>query len=141
MKSLRYGWLGMLLLGSAMAAAAFNPVGVWKPGLQHGKLSAAAAKKIKQQKAVISAGSFKINKDKTFGLSLAGRVMLGTWTLKGDVLSITVKEILGKQASDVAKMPSSERMGQFKMLKDGTMMSLPDHGPGEPRIMWRKSKA
>jgi hypothetical protein len=140
MKSLRYGWLGALLLCSTFATAALNPVGIWKAGVQHGKLSAADAEKVKRIKASIEGSSFKINKDKTFGLSLAGRVMLGTWSTKGDVLTIAVKEILGKEASEVAKMPVSERSGQFKMLKNGTMISLPDHGGGSPRITWRKQK-
>ena len=95
MKTLRYGWLGALLICMPFANAAFNPVGIWKAGIQHGKLSAADAEKVRRIRAGVEGGSFKVNKNKTFGLSLAGRVMMGTWTLKGDILSIAVKEMLG----------------------------------------------
>ncbi len=140
MKSLRYANVWLFLLTVGLSGAVVNPVGVWKAGVQHGKLSAADAANVKRIKAGVAGGSFKINKDKTFGLSLAGIVMMGTWSVKGDLLTIAVKEMVGKEARDVAKLPASQRTGQFRILKDGTMISLPDPGGNKPRIMWRQSK-
>lgn len=128
----------------AAVAAKVDPVGVWKPGIKHGtKLTAKETEDVQRAKAMVDGGSFKINKNKTFGMALAGEVMLGTWSLKGDVLSIKVIEIIGMSKESVAKLPASRRSGSFRLLKDGIqMVTLPEpKSASTPRVMWRKMKA
>lgn len=125
----------------AVATAKVDPVGVWKPGIKHGnKLTAKEKEYVKTWKTMIEGGSLKINKDKSFGMALAGDVMMGTWTIQGDMLTINVKEILGLSAEEVKKKPEKQRIGKFRILKDGIqMVSMPEPKASSPRLMWRKS--
>jgi hypothetical protein len=125
----------------AVASAKIDPVGVWKPGVKHGnKLTAKEKEMVKTWKAMVEGGSLKINKDKTFGMAFAGDVMMGTWTLQGNLLIINVKEVVGLSAEAVKKKPLSERTGKFKIMKDGVqMLSLPEPAANAPKLMWRKS--
>lgn len=131
---------GLLLIGAATAKV--DPVGVWKPGIKHpAKLSAKDAETVRNAKAMIEGGSLKLNKDKTFGMALAGDVMLGTWSIKGNVITINVKEIVGLSADAVKKLPANRRVGTFKILPDGQqLVTLPEPAANKPRVMWRKMK-
>lgn len=134
-----------VVLGIGLIASGFakiDPVGVYKPGIKApAKMSKADAELARKAKIAVEGGSLKVNKDKTFGMSLAGQVMLGKWSLQGNILSIEVKEIVGKTAKEVAAMPERLRVGKFRFLPDGLqMVTLPEPPAHQPRIMWRKLK-
>lgn len=129
---------GIILIASASAKV--SPIGVWKPGIKHAaKLSTKDAETVRTAKAMVEGGSLKLNKDKTFGMALAGEVMLGTWSVTGNILTISVKEIVGMSAQEVKKMPDNKRVGRFKILADGLqMVTLPEPAANKPKVMWRK---
>lgn len=134
-----------LVLGFGLFATGFakiDPVGIYKPGVKTpAKMSKADQNVARNAKAAVEGGSLKLNKDKTFGMSLAGQVMLGKWALSGNILTINVLEIVGKTAKEVAKMPANLRVGRFKFMADGVqMVTLPEPPSHQPRIMWRKTK-
>lgn len=129
---------GAAVLAAAMAgeAATKSVVGVWKPGIQHGKLSASEAKTVRAAKARIATGSLKLHKDKTFGSVLLGQVMFGSYTYDGKVVTLTVKEMVGKTEKEVAKMPASARIAKL-MWKGDKLYSLPLTG-SKPQVVWKK---
>ncbi len=131
---------GFMLIGAVSAKV--DPVGVWKPGIKHAaKLTTKEAETVRTAKAMVQGGSLKVNKDKTFGMALAGEVMLGTWTFSGNILTINVKEIVGMSAEAVKKLPENKRVGKFKFTGDGLqMVTLPEPSANKPRVMWRKEK-
>ncbi len=131
------------LFGAAILAAAMtgepatkSVVGVWKPGIQHGKLSPSEAKKVRAAKGAFASGSLKLHKDKTFGSVLLGQVMFGTYTYDGNVVTLTVKEMVGKTEKEVAKMPASTRIAKL-VWKGDKLYSLPLAG-SKPQVVWKK---
>lgn len=132
-----------LLSGAAVLAACTgvhastkSVVGVWKPGIEHGKLSASEAKNVRAAKARIATGSLKLHKDKTFGSVLLGKIMFGTYTYDGKVVTLTVKEMVGKTEKQVAAMPATTRIAKL-MWKGDKLYSLPLAG-GKPQVVWKK---
>jgi hypothetical protein len=112
--------------------------GVYKPGIEHGKLDKEGQEKARKYKAAVANGSMKLHKDKTFGVSIAGRVMVGTWSISGDVITIHVKEIVGMTEKQVKNLPASEREGKFKVLENGKLVSMPIPAKGQPTLVWKK---
>lgn len=129
------GVVGFLTL--AGIAASQSLVGVWKPGLKHGKLDAKQAASVKQLKSRLSGSSMKLNKDKTFGCVLMGRIMRGTWTLKNGVVTLSVKEVVGMSVKQVAALKSGDRTGQFK-VQGKLLLQLPA-APGRPQVLWKRT--
>jgi hypothetical protein len=129
---------GAAFVAAVMAgqAATKSVVGVWKPGIQHGKLSPSEAKTVRAAKVRIATGSLKLHKDKTFGSVLLGQVMFGTYTYDGKVVTLTVKEMVGKTEKEVAKMPASTRIAKL-MWKGDKLYSLPLTG-SKPQVVWKK---
>lgn len=131
-------FLGCAILGASFAAAQTTVVGTFRPGIEHGKLSTAQAEQVRKAKAGLVGSSMKLNKDKTFGVSFAGRVMLGKYSVKGNILTLNVVEIVGKTKKQVAAMKPEERTARFVIAERGKkLLSLPDKGPGKPRIVWK----
>lgn len=131
--------LGAVVVTAAMAgeASTKSVVGVWQPGLQHGKLSAKEAATVRDVKARLAKGSMKLHKDKTFGCVLMGRVMFGTYTFDGKNLTLTVKEMVGKTAKQTAALPAQDRIAKM-VLKNGKFYSLPLTG-SKPQVVWKKT--
>lgn len=130
----------MIALFACLASVSFGQqslVGVYKPGIEHGKLDKKGQELARQYKAAVSGGSMKLHKDKTFGLSFANQVMFGTWSVTGNVLTISVKEQVGKTKKQVAAMPESERIGRFKVAGKGKLVSLPEPKKGQPMLVWK----
>lgn len=133
----RIAFILMLAAGTvAFGQAKKSVAGVWKPGIEAGKLTAAQKKTVANAKLGLANASLKLKADKTFGLSMAGRVLTGTYAYANGIVTITVKEIVGKTKSEVAKMPASEKTGKFQMMKDGRLVSLPIKPPA--KLVWRK---
>jgi hypothetical protein len=89
-------------------------------------------------KAAVAGGSLKLNKDMTFGVSLAGRVMMGTWSATKTEITIHVKEIVGMTDKQVKALPAESRIGRFKILEKGKLVSLPEPKKGQPTLVWKK---
>ncbi len=121
----------------AGVTASQSLVGVWKPGLKHGKLDAKQAASVKQLKSRLSGSSMKLNKDKTFGCVLLGRIMRGTWTLKNGVVTLNVKEVVGMSMKQVAALKPGDRTGQFKVLGK-LLLQLPAPA-GKPQVLWKRT--
>lgn len=130
--------MGAVLMAAAIAgqAATKSVVGVWKPGLQHGKLSQSEAKTVREVKASLQKGSLKLHKNKTFGAVLLGKVMFGTYSFDGKTVTLNVKEMVGYTAKQVAAMPASTRVAKLA-FKDGKLFSLPLTG-SKPQLLWKK---
>jgi hypothetical protein len=134
----------MIFLGSALMVASFahaqtvSLVGTFRPGIEHGKLSTAQAEQVRKAKAGLVGSSMRLSKDKSFGVSFAGRIMFGKYTVKGNILTLNVSEIVGKTKQQVAAMKAEERTARFVIASGGKkLLSLPDKGPGKPRIVWK----
>lgn len=130
--------MGVVVVSAAVAGHATTKsiTGVWKPGLQHGKLSAKEMATVKQAKVQMAKGSLKLNKDKTFGCVLMGKVMFGTYSFDGKTLTLSVKEMVGYTVKQVTAMPASVRVAKMAM-KNGKLYSLP-LATREPQVVWKK---
>lgn len=130
--------MGVVVVSAAVAGHATTKsiAGVWKPGLQHGKLSAKEMATVKQAKVQMAKGSLKLHKDKTFGCVLLGKVMFGSWSYDGKTLTLNVKEMVGYTAKQVAAMPVSTRVAKM-VMKNGKLYSLP-LANREPQVVWKK---
>ena len=121
------------ILGSAHGQSV---VGIWKPGLEHGKVSGAQAKKIAEAKQRIAGSSLKINKDKTFGCLLIDKVMRGSWSYDGKVLTLRVKEIIGLSETQFKALPEGERVARMQ-FRGAKMITLPVKA-GAPNMVWKR---
>jgi hypothetical protein len=136
---MRTGMAFGISLWAAAGWAQVSVVGTFKPGLEHGRLSASQAETARRVKASLVGGSMKFNKDKTFGVSLAGRIMIGRYSISGSTLTINVTEIVGKTAEQVKKMPQSERVARFRIEAGGKkLISLPEPAAGKPKLVWKR---
>ncbi len=130
-------WSALLFAACVGAANAQSVVGIWKPGLQHGKVSAVQAKKIAVAKVRLQGSSLKLNKDKSFGCLLIDKIMKGKWAFDGKVLTLRVTEIIGMSEKQLKALPESDRVARMQ-LKGSKMVTLPVK-PGTPSMVWRKT--
>ena len=130
--------LSFLAFAFAIGNAHAQLVGIWKPEIQHGKVSGEQAKRIQVAKAKLSASSLKLNKDKTFGSLMIDKVMRGTWKFDGKVLTLTVTSIVGVEENKFSSLPKSDRFAQMA-FKNGKLTTLPIKAGG-PNMVWRKVK-
>ncbi len=120
----------MLSLAGASYAQP-DVVGIWRASLVKPATGANAAKITEW----VGKSSMKLNKDKTFGIQLLTNVMMGTWSLSGSNLTLSVKEVLGKSKKDVAALPPKDRTALF-VLKGGKLYMTPPSGKNA--LVWKK---
>lgn len=120
----------------ATLGAGQTVVGIWKPGLEHGKVTGERAKAIAVAKKRIASSSLKINKDKTFGCLMIDKVMRGVWSWDGQTLTLRVQEIIGMPEKQFKALPESERVARMQ-FKGGKMVTLP-YRPGQTNMVWKK---
>lgn len=126
---------------AALASAQSKYVGIWKPGVQipAGKLTKSQTQLVNSAKQAAMEGSMKLNKDKTFGAKL-GKVMFGNWSVRGNILTISVTSIVGMSDKQVKALSEKERVAKFRIEKNGMLTTLPLE-KGKPTLVWKKQRA
>lgn len=129
------GVLGLIVLAGISLGQ--NLSGVWKASVRATKVAPSQAKSVAVAQKVAAKASLKLNKDRTFGCFLQGRVMTGSWTLAGGVVTLNVKEVVGMSAKQVAAMSPSDRIAKLRIEGKALVMAAPK--PGAPVLVWKRA--
>lgn len=130
-------WSVLLFTACIGIASAQSVVGIWKPGLEHGKVSAAQGKKLAIAKLRIAGSSLKLNKDKSFGCILIDRIMRGKWSYDGKILTLRVTEVIGMTDKQFRALPEGDRVARLQ-FRGKKMVTLPVK-VGATNMVWKKT--